>query len=148
MGERSSDATVEELLAALRRQGHRITPQRRAIVDELVRDGGHITAEELWRRGRDLAPGVNVSTVYRTLQALEALGALTHAEDPDGSARYHLVAHAHHLHLHCRQCGAETEVDAGLAEPLVRSLAERYGFSVDTAHLALRGLCRVCRTAI
>jgi Fur family ferric uptake transcriptional regulator len=135
---------VDELLRGLAERGHRITPQRRAILDALSRAGGHVTAEELWFQVRDRARGVNVSTVYRTLQALEALGAVTHAEEPDGCSRYHLVEHAHHLHLHCRRCGAEREVDATLAEPLLRSLADRYGFSVDTAHLALRGLCRDC----
>ena len=88
---------VDELLRGLAERGHRITPQRRAILDALSRAGGHVTAEELWFQVRGRARGVNVSTVYRTLQALEALGAVTHAEEPDGCSRYHLVEHAHHL---------------------------------------------------
>lgn len=136
--------SVEELLRALREEGHRITPQRRAIVQALVTGPAHVTAEEIWSTIRDDAPGVNVSTVYRTLQALEARGWATHATDPNGCARYHLTAHAHHLHLHCRGCGYQMEVDAVLAEPMLRLLADEYGFTVDTAHLALRGLCRGC----
>lgn len=139
--------TTDDLLRALRLQGHRITPQRRAIVQALVDGAAHVTAEELWSAVRDDAPGVNVSTVYRTLQALEALGWATHATDADGCARYHLNQHANHLHLHCRGCGHHQEVDAALAEPMLSHLFERYGFTVDTAHLALRGLCRSCLDA-
>jgi len=140
-------ATANELIRALRARGHRVTPQRQAIVAALVAAGGHVTAEELWARVRDEAPGVNLSTVYRMLQALEALGAATHAVDPDGCARYHLTAFSDHLHLYCRACGAHHEVEAALAEPMLQLLADRYGFAVDTAHLALRGLCRACATS-
>src|SRR5947207_440511 len=94
------DTAAGALLRELQLYGHRITPQRRAIVEALLGAGGHVTAEELWSRIRDRAPGVNVSTVYRTLQALEGLGLAAHSTDPDGSARYHLVEHAQHLHLH------------------------------------------------
>lgn len=51
----------------LRRVGQRVTPQRLVILGAL-RPGAHLSADDLFTRVEPLLPGVNRSTVYRTLE--------------------------------------------------------------------------------
>ena len=51
-----------------------MTPQRRAIVSEVMRTQGHISPAAIARTIEGEMPGVNPSTVYRTLSLLEEVG--------------------------------------------------------------------------
>ena len=62
---------VERILADLRRQGERITPARRTVVEELVGADGHLTADELVERVHETVPGAHLATIYRTMDVLE-----------------------------------------------------------------------------
>ena len=72
-------ATADSVLELLRSRGLRMTPQRRAIVSEIMAAEGHISPTAIARRVQKRVPGVNPSTVYRTLGVLEDLGVLAHA---------------------------------------------------------------------
>jgi Fur family ferric uptake transcriptional regulator len=75
-------------MEVLRVRGLRMTPQRRAIVAEIMRTRGHISPTALARKVQGEMPGVNASTVYRTLALLEEIGVLSHAHLV-GGADYH-----------------------------------------------------------
>ena len=94
----------------LRASGYRVTPQRQLVL-EAVTKLEHATPEEIFADVQQTARGVNVSTIYRTLELLEQLGLVTHTHLGHGAPRYHLAAEAEHVHLVCRECGQITEVD-------------------------------------
>lgn len=85
----------------LRAKGYRVTPQRQLVL-EAVKDLEHATPEEICVKVRETARGVNISTVYRTLELLEELGMVTHTHLGHGAPTYHLAAEADHVHLVCR----------------------------------------------
>ena len=60
---------------ALRASGYRVTPQRQLVLEAVTRLE-HATPEEIYAEVRQTAVGVNVSTVYRTLELLEPAGIL------------------------------------------------------------------------
>ncbi|HEX3488724.1 MAG TPA: transcriptional repressor, partial [Streptosporangiaceae bacterium] len=53
----------------LRASGYRVTPQRQLVLEAVTRLE-HATPEEIFTDVRHHARGVNVSTVYRTLELL------------------------------------------------------------------------------
>lgn len=128
----------------LRASGYRVTPQRQLILEAVARLD-HATPEEIYAEVRQTARGVNVSTIYRTLELLEQLGLVTHNHLHHGAPAYHLAESAEHVHLVCRQCERITEVDQADVRPLVAALEERHGFQTDVAHLTVFGLCADCR---
>ncbi len=128
----------------LRAGGYRVTPQRQLVLEAVARLE-HATPEEIYAEVRQTARGVNVSTVYRTLELLEQLGLVKHTHIHHGAPSYHLAEHAQHVHLVCRQCEQVTEVDQAAVSPLVVALEERQGFLTDVAHLTVFGLCADCR---
>ena len=133
----------EAILSQLRVRGGRVTTPRRAIVLELLRAGGHITAEELAARVRARHPDVHESTVYRTLNTLSELGVTVHVHLGHGPAVYHLADESHH-HLVCESCGAITEIPASVLGGMRGRLERDYGFRLDPFHFALSGRCSTC----
>jgi Fur family ferric uptake transcriptional regulator len=135
-----SDA--EPIVAALRARGHRVTAQRLAIVEEALTMTGHISPGELVARVQARDPGVNASTIYRTLALLEELGFVSHAH-LEGGPEYRLGSHDH-VHLLCRVCGRYESVPAADVESLRDDLARRSGFRADFTHFAISGVCARC----
>jgi Fur family ferric uptake transcriptional regulator len=130
----------------LRARGYRVTPQRQLVL-EAVTKLEHATPEEIWADVHQTARGVNISTIYRTLELLEQLGLVTHTHLGHGAPRYHLAAEAEHVHLVCSSCGKVTQIPPEAVSPLVTTLAEKYGFETDVGHLTVFGSCADCRAA-
>jgi Fur family ferric uptake transcriptional regulator len=135
--------TTDAVLELLQGQGLRMTPQRRAIVAEIMATDGHITPSSVARRVQERIPGVNASTIYRTLDLLEELGVLSHAHLEAG-AEYHRSAESDHVHLTCSRCGADDSLSLAEAATLKRLIAEHRGFQPDLTHFAISGLCARC----
>jgi len=136
--------TAESVIDLLRAKGLRMTPQRRAIVAEIMSASGHITPVAVARRVEDRVPGVNPSTVYRTLDLLEDLGVLSHAHLESG-AEYHRRAEATHVHLTCSRCGADDSLSIGEAAALEAVVSRHRGFQPDLTHFAISGVCAPCQ---
>jgi Fur family transcriptional regulator, ferric uptake regulator len=128
----------------LRAGGYRVTPQRQLIL-EAVTKLEHASPEEIFADVRQTARGVNVSTVYRTLELLEQIGLVTHTHLGHGAPRYHLAAEAQHVHLVCRECERVTQVEPAAVRSLVSSLDAEHGFETDVGHLTVFGRCADCR---
>lgn len=130
----------------LRGSGLRMTPQRRAIVAEIMAAEGHISPPAVARRVQARMPGVNASTVYRTISRLEELGVLSHAHLERG-AKYHFAEQAGHVHLSCARCGRQDDLSVNEAGQLQKLIGRHNGFRADLAHFAISGLCRDCLAA-
>jgi len=128
----------------LRAQGYRLTPQRQLVL-EAVTALGHGTPEEIAAAVQRTARGVNISTVYRTLELLEQLGLVTHTHLGHGAPTYHSADDADHVHLVCRECGVVTETVPDIVAEVVDRLGVEEGFHADVRHLAIFGTCRNCR---
>ncbi|WP_329186474.1 Fur family transcriptional regulator [Actinacidiphila glaucinigra] len=127
----------------LRQRGYRLTPQRQLVL-EAVDALEHATPDDILTEVRKTASGINISTVYRTLELLEELGLVSHAHLGHGAPTYHLADRHHHMHLVCRDCESVIEADVSVAEPLTAQLRETYGFETDMKHFAIFGRCADC----
>jgi Fur family ferric uptake transcriptional regulator len=127
----------------LRQRGYRLTPQRQFVL-EAVDALEHASPDEILTEVRKTASGVNISTVYRTLELLEELGLVSHAHLGHGAPTYHLADRHHHMHLVCRDCGTVIEADVSVASALTDRLKVAYGFETDMKHFAIFGRCADC----
>jgi Fur family ferric uptake transcriptional regulator len=138
-----SDSSLAEML---RSRGLRVTAQRQLVLSAVL-DLGHATPDQVLAKISESAPGVNITTVYRTLELLEELGLVTHAHLSHGATTYHGVADNPHIHLVCRECRAVDDVPATMLADLAARLRDSHGFSVDVGHVALFGVCAACRAS-
>ena len=134
---------ADDWQAELRSRGYRLTPQRQLVL-EAVGTLGHATPEEIVATVRKTASGVNISTVYRTLELLEELGLVQHTHLGHGAPTYSVATDDDHVHLVCRDCGGVDEVASEVVEDVVRRLSAERGFTVDVGHFAVFGRCRAC----
>ena len=135
---------AEDWEQRLRDQGFRITPQRQLVL-EAVEHLRHGTPEEILVEVQRTASGVNLSTIYRTLEVLEEVGLVTHAHIGHGPPTYHSVDDEVHIHLVCDRCGRVESVPASAATALVDSLEADFGFRTDISHVSMHGLCADCK---
>ena len=131
--------------ATLKEQGYRLTPQRTAVWETLRGAGGHMTAEEVAGATRLRLPGIDTSTVYRTLELLVSLGLVT--ETKLGSARsyFEVSPDPGHHHFVCERCGAVGHFGDELFAPLYQALEAGDGFTPTRARATVFGVCRQCR---
>ena len=122
----------------------RQTRQREAIRNALAAAARPLSPQEVLSAARRALPGLGIATVYRTVKALLAEGALHTVELPGAPARYELAGKRHHHHFHCRACDGVFEVEACPAG--IRRLLPG-GFRLERHEIILYGLCAGCEGA-
>lgn len=116
---------------------------QRQLVMEAVERLGHATPEQVHGEVTRTAAGINLTTVYRTLELLEQIGLVRHTHLIDTATTYHLAADQH-FHLVCRLCRTVSEAPIGMLAELAGRLTDERGFSMDVGHVALFGVCADC----
>jgi Fur family ferric uptake transcriptional regulator len=132
------------LVDALRAKGLRLTPQREVVL-AAIRRLDHATPEQI--HAEVATTGINITTVYRTLELLEDLRLVTHTHLSHGPPTFHAVGDDRHVHLVCRRCEAVTEVEPELFDDVSARLWADQGFVMDVEHLALFGRCAGCASS-
>jgi Fur family ferric uptake transcriptional regulator len=128
----------------LKKNGIRLTPQRRLIMDIIHDSGTGITGTEIMTRVNSRMPGVNKSTVYRTLDLLEKLECVF-KNQAGGEFVYHHPEEGEHYHLVCRLCGASIDFAEDLLVPVEKAIEKQYGFQIDYRHVTIGGICPSCK---
>ena len=142
--EPTEDGRLERILTLLRAEGGRVTVARRAVLTAVLQAShAHVSAEELAAAVHAEDPSVHLSTVYRTLDALEQLGVVTHVHLGHGRAIYHLTDELHH-HAVCEACGDVVQLPDSVFGDLHATLQRSWGFALDAHHFALVGRCAAC----
>jgi Fe2+ or Zn2+ uptake regulation protein len=135
--------TEQELQAALRERGHRVTPQRILILRAITELGRHATAEEVLASVSTWLPNASLPTVYAALELFDELGVVRRVAAGDGAALWDPRVDGHH-HLVCRRCGEVSDLDADVEVSGPLRAARRSGFRPDSAELVVSGLCARC----
>ena len=142
--EQVNDADLDnELIAALRERGQRVTLPRLLVHRHVRRARHHVTPEHVHAEVASQHPGLSPATIYGTLELLEELGFVRRVSTPRGGTLYDPRVDEHH-HVICRSCGRVQDVDARVDTRAVKRAARAAGFRVDYGQFALRGLCAHC----
>lgn len=146
----NSRFTIQDFETRLRARRHKLTNQRRVVLEILLENPGeHLSAEDVYDRLRDKGMDVGLATVYRSLELLAELGILQRMEFGDGCSRYELgdndpLAHQHH-HLICLRCGKVREFPDDMLDALEREISEKSGFKIDDHKVMFFGYCKECQ---
>jgi Fur family transcriptional regulator, ferric uptake regulator len=132
--------------ARLRRDGYRVTPQRKEMLDAICRLGKHASTEQIIRTVQKTSPHLNRATIYRNLIFLRDRHLLVSAEI-GGDTVFEISKLEPHHHLICRQCGQVTELSHDSVANLFDAIKKQWGFQAETDHITLEGLCLKCQGA-
>ncbi len=118
-----------------------------AVLGELAREQGDLTAQTLWRRLHRRGGRVGLATVYRTLAILTETGIVDALSHHGSETCYRLCGEGHHHHLVCSGCHRVVEVEGCVLDDWVEQVSAEHGF-VTTGHVVeLTGVCADCRAA-
>ena len=131
---------------ALKKEGLKYTPQRTAVLEEIIKDKGHRESEEIYLALKKKGQSVSRATVYRTMDILVNNGFARKMNLGDGRARYESKVNSpHHDHLVCMDCGLIVEFMDQKIEDLQDEIAIQYEFQLKRHIHQLFGLCKKCQ---
>lgn len=135
----------DRLALELRKKGYRVTAQRTILLETIAHRGGHLSVQDVYQEARKRLPGLNLATVYRTVDSLRDAGLIDGYVTGSEPMQFALRDHgAPHGHLVCRGCGMVTDLDLAILEPVEEKIKSGSGFQIDVNHLTLEGLCEQC----
>ena len=136
---------VQELVAGLRANGHRLTPQRLAVLRVLAESPDHPSVEQIYDKVRRQHPMISLATVYKTVETLKGMGQVLELEFSGASNRYDGRWIEPHVHLVCRGCGRIQDLEFPALTQEAGEAAERAGDQLLGHRLDFYGLCPNCR---
>jgi len=135
---------LEELITSLREEGFRITPQRIAIVDYLLKTEEHPSAEHIHKTIQKKYPMMSLSTVYKTLDLLKEKKLVNEIE-VEGESRFD--AHTdEHINLVCMNCGKIEDIDEDSLKEIQSRVARKSKFLIVKGSFEMFGYCDICKS--
>lgn len=130
----------------LRRQSHKITGPRAAILEILRQHPHPLTNKEIFA---EMPLGsCNLATIYRSMHLLEKMAMVKRFHFHDGKARFELVGEhedGHHHHLVCTQCSSVVKLEECFPAEIENKIACENGFKAVTHKLEFFGICPNCQ---
>ena len=124
-------------VVALRTLGMRVSGPRRTLLEALFRADEPLTAEAL-------AGDLDLASVYRNLDALEAVGLVRHVHVGHGPGRYALAARRDRGYVACDGCGHHVALAPSALDAVRAAVRTATGYTCDFSHFPLVGLCPDC----
>lgn len=121
----------------------RYSKQRELILDTVLKNRIHPTAENVYKLLKEDNPELSLGTVYRNLNYLSENDMLKKINVPGGSDRFDGTL-ARHQHLICRKCGKVIDVSIDELEGIHNNIMRKKGFSIDIDTLVIEGICSEC----
>jgi Fe2+ or Zn2+ uptake regulation protein len=136
-------ALDDQLIAALRERGQRVTLPRLLVHRHVRGAARHVAPEDVHASLAREHPGLSPATIYATLDLLDELGFVQRVNNPRGGVRYDSRVEPHH-HMICRACGRIDDLEAAVDISAAERAAGAAGFVVEHGQLAFNGLCADC----
>jgi len=124
--------------------GQRMTSQRRLLLDIIRDSGGHLNADELFRKAKERDSRISLSTVYRNLNLLKELGLVAERHFIEDHHHYEIKDSDEHYHLICRGCGEVFEFETPLTAKIKEAAEETRRFRVTDIEVNMQGYCPDC----
>ncbi|OLS20371.1 MAG: Peroxide-responsive repressor PerR [Candidatus Thorarchaeota archaeon AB_25] len=101
----------EQLISMLRENGHKVTPQRIAICEEVLSSKEHPTAEAIFEKVSKRHPAISFTTVYHTLDLLKKLELIHEIRFDNRVTRYDPNTSVH-VNIICQKCGKISDYES------------------------------------
>ncbi|MCA9765961.1 MAG: transcriptional repressor [Carnobacterium sp.] len=132
--------TIEKLKAA----NIRITPQRHAVLEYLIKADSHPTADDIYRSLVERFPNVSVATIYNNLRLFTKIGFVKEMTYGDGSSRFDFAT-TQHYHAICEKCGKIEDIYYSGLEDIEETVQNLTGYKVTNHRMEVYGICPDCQ---
>ena len=127
----------------LKKESHRITPERFEVMDFALEYDGHFGADELYVLMKTKNSNISRATVYNTLELLAQCDILAKRNFGENKTRYESnFGRKNHDHLICTNCGAIKEFSSSKISKIVDEISNELGFESSGYSFNIFGTCK------
>ena len=122
---------------------HRLTRQRKTILEELRKVTSHPTADEIYQMVKKHLPKISLGTVYRNLEFLSRSGEIQKIEMDKNCCRYDGNPKKHY-HIKCIICGRVDDLHDMPDMKITKKMHEITDWKITDYKLDFFGICPLC----
>ncbi len=139
---------LEEMIAKLKQLGHRLTPQRIAILRVLAHSTDHPSIEMIFSRVKPDFPSTSLATIYKTVTLLKELEEVLELPFGHDSSRYNGIRPYPHPHLVCVKCKTVSDAGVESLHEFAEEVSQRTGYHILRQRVDFYGICPDCQKKI
>lgn len=137
------DSSLGKLKTTLK-EARASTTQPRVAVFSVLAKSGPLGMNNLTRQ---VGPGVDRATVYRTVDLFEKLGIVNRIwHGFKHQVELSEIFTPHHHHALCQHCGRTVDIASSELEAALAALAKKHGFLAVSHSVELSGYCSQCQS--
>lgn len=119
------------------------TKKRLMIIEIIKSEPCPVTADRIYERLSE-SLDINLSTVYRALNAMTDKNILIKSIHMDGKTYYQFNDHQHKHELVCSVCHRSVDVEDCPFDEISKKLSEKTGFTITGHNMEFTGICPNC----
>jgi len=147
-GEPLSFEDLDDVVDALRAAGHRVSMPARLVLETLFAADGPVSAERIADGRGARTHSLELTSVYRNLERLEALGVVSHLHAGHGAGLYALARGYDREYLVCERCGRVTSLEPAALHAIRDEIRGRLDFHPRFTHFPIHGRCGDCERSL
>jgi len=135
---------IEQFESVCREHGFPVTIHRRMVLEAMLDQKDHPTADRIYELIKKQIPGISRTTVYRILDTFVQLGIIVKVCHHGAAARFDPVTQWHH-HLVCMHCDRIIDIEDARLNKVQWPDVRHHRFRISDYHIHFRGICDDCR---
>ena len=136
---------MTDLIADLKSNKLKVTPQRLAIYSYLCSTKEHPSAETIYSGLKGDYPNMSLATVYKTVASLKNAGLILELNVGEDSFRYDACTRPH-AHVVCKKCHRVADYMGNpLSADALSAVEGETGYSIESAGVYFFVLCDACK---
>ena len=139
---------LEKIITKIKTQGHRMTPQRMAILKILIDNPNHPTVGQIHAEVIKDFPMTSLATTYKMVNLLKGMGEIFEIDHGDDKVHYDGRSSAPHPHIICTHCHNIKDLDPHALfniEELPKEVAKSTGYHITHFKFDFFGICPKCQ---
>lgn len=136
---------LEQIIKALREKGHRLTPQRLALLKIIAGCTSHPNVEQIYEQMKADFPTTSLATIYKTLTLLKDMGEVLELNFATAGSHYDGNKPYPHPHVICTKCGQILDPEIAAVAEISQEMTRRTGYQITHHQLNFFGLCPKCQ---